>query len=255
MNNPIKNIDPTGLYECTGLEKECNKFAAGLQKANDQLAKIEKRYGKESAEYKDAVRALNSYGCDAAVCGDVGKNGVSVGFRKLSGKTLGSTIGTMINTGANTINVTIDLEKNGSDSNLLTTIAHEGSHVADNSDFQGAMLAASNISEAAVNAVLSGPLRVTHGQTETRAYGVSSVFSEFVMGGGEGKPTVESSGGTTTFNLNQEPVKASEVGGEDVWKSSWQKLDIDTIRSKRSTAISKGLPKSEYKPVLNKFIQ
>ncbi len=240
------------MYECSGTEKQCKRFGEGLQKANEQLAKIEKRYGKDSKEYTDATRALKAYG----TLGD--KNGVTVGFGKLGGNILGDAIGTMSGkngTGANTVSVTIDLDKNKSNSDLLATIAHEGSHVADNSEYQSALLSASNVSEAAVNAVIAGPLRVTHGQSETRAFGISSVFAEFLLGGGAGGSGMTSGGGSTTFSLGGEPEKAINVGGESIWKSSWQKLDIETVRKNRSAAIAKGLPKSDYAPKLDKPIQ
>lgn len=251
LNNPLVFTDPTGLYECSGNEKECKRFESGLQKANEQLAKIGKRYGTGLTEYTDAARALKSYG----TLGD--KNGVTVGFGKLGGNTLGSTIGTLKNTGKNTVDVTIDPDKNKSNSDLLTTIAHEGSHVADNSDYQGALLAAysdANDPGGKIEAVMSGSLRVTHGQSETRAFGVSSVFAEFLLGGGAGGSAM-SAGGGTTFNLGGEPERAINVGGESIWKSSWQKLDVETIRKNRSAAIAKGLPKSDYAPLLNKPIQ
>ena len=252
LNNPLVFTDPTGMYECKGTEKECGKFAAGLQKANDLLTKIgnDKRYGKNSAEYKDAERALGAYG----TLGD--KNGVTVQFGKLDGNILGEAIGTMSGkngTGANTVNVTIDLDKNKSGSDLLATIGHEGSHVADNQAYQGALLSATTIE--AADAIMAGPLRVTHGASETRAFGISSVFAEFTLGGAASESGMMSGGGSTTFSLGGDPVKSIRVGGEDIWKSSWQKLDIETIRKNRSTAIAKGLPKSDYAPKLDKFIQ
>jgi len=249
LNNPLVFTDLTGMYECSGTEKECKQFEAGRVKAIEQLSKIEKRYGKDSTEYKDAVRALNSYG----TLGD--KNGVTVQFGTLDGNILGETGGTLKKTGENTVTVTIDLKKNGTGSDLLATIAHEGSHVADNQAYQSALLAAANVSEAAVNAVMTGPLRVTHGQSETRAFGVSSVMAEFTMGGAATESAMTSAGGTTTFSLGGDPVKSINVGGEAIWKSSWQKLDIETIRKNRSAAIAKGLPKSDYKPLLDKQIQ
>ncbi len=255
LNNPSTFSDPTGLYECSGNQKQCDRFAAGLKKANEQLAKIEKKYGPNSKEYIDSVRALKSYG----TLGD--KNGVTVGFGKLSGNILGETSGTLpgkTGTGANTVNVTIDLDKNKNDSDLLTTIAHEGSHVQDFSDYQSALLTASNDATdpgGKINAVMNGPLRVTHGQSETRAFGVSSVFAEFTMGGATNDAAMTNSGSTVTFNLSQDPVKAVNVGGESIWKSSWQKLDVETVRKNRSAAIAKGLPKSDYAPRLNQPIQ
>jgi hypothetical protein len=246
LNNPLVLTDPTGMYDCKGSEKECSKFAAGLQKANEQLSKIEKRYGKDSTEYKDAVRGLKAYG----TLGD--KNGVTVQFGALAKGTLGQATGSLDANGNKSINVTIDLAQNGNNSDFMTTIAHEGSHVQDHADYQDALIAAGKIgTEEAVNKVLNGGLNVTHGVSETRAFGVSSVFAEFTLGGSSGPQM-----GGGTFVLGGDPEKSITVGGESIWKSSWQKLDIEKIRANRSAAIEKGLKKDPiYAPKLNKPIE
>jgi hypothetical protein len=77
LNNPLKFTDPTGLYECSGTAEQCKTFQDGLDAARAKLADIEKKYTKDSDEYRDAVRALNAYG-------DPGKaNGVVVKFGTL----------------------------------------------------------------------------------------------------------------------------------------------------------------------------
>jgi hypothetical protein len=153
--------------------------------------------------------------------------------------------------------VTIDLAQNKSSTNLITTIAHEGSHAQDHADYQDALIAAGKSGdEAKVMAVLNGPLRITNRASETRAYGVSSVFAQFTLGGGVNESVVTSSFGTTTINFNPEPIKAVNLGGEEVWKSSWANLDIEKIRAHRTKAIEIGLPKdSRYAPKLNKPIE
>lgn len=252
LNNPLRYVDPTGLYEYGAgtTDEQKKKFEAALQRAREQLAAIEKKYTKDSTEYKDAVRALNAYGDPNQA------NGVTVSFATLSKGTQGDTLGTLSRTGANTVDVRIDLKQADSGNELLATIAHEGSHVQDKLDYQGALLAASNVSLQAAEAVYNGPLRVTHGASETRAYGVSSVFAEFTLGGGTGESAISSAGGTTTFKFDLPPVKSNTVGGESIWKSSWQKLDIATIRANRTAAIAKGLSKdSRYAPKLNTPIQ
>jgi hypothetical protein len=252
LNNPLKFVDPSGLYEYAAgtTDDQKKKFETALQKGKETLAAIGKKYGTDSKEYKDAARALNSYG-------DPNKaNGVTVKFGALDKGTQGSALGTVSKTGANTVDVTIDLKQADTGSELLSTIAHEGSHAQDNLDFQGAFLEAATVSTAAAEAAFNGPLNVTHRDTETRAYGVSSVFAEFTLGGGTGESAVSSAGGTTTFKFDLPPVKSVTVGGESVWKSSWQKLDIATIRANRSAAIAKGLPKdARYAPNLDKQIQ
>lgn len=241
------SVAQTGLYKYADgtTDKEKKIFEAGLQKAKETLPLIEKQYSKDSDEYKNAVRALNAYN----------NNGVIVKFGNLNGNTLGETKPTIRKTGANTIEVIIDLKKNKSGNDLLTTIAHEGSHIQDNSDYQRALLVASNVSEEAANAVMNGHLRVTHGASETRAFGVSSVFAEFRLGGGKDDSAISSGGGTTSFKFDVPPVKSITVGGEPIWKSSWQSLSNDEKREKRAAAIAKGLKNDpDYAPKLDKPI-
>lgn len=241
------SVAQTGLYKyadgTTDIEKKT--FEAALKKARETLPLIEKQYSKDSDEYKNAVRALNAYNND----------GVIVKFGNLNGNTLGETKPTIRKTGANTIEAIIDLKKNKSGNDLLTTIAHEGSHIQDNSDYQSALLAASTVSEEAANAVMNGPLRVTHGASETRAFGVSSVFAEFRLGGGKDESAVSNGSGTTTWKFDLPPVKSATVGGEPIWKSSWQSLTNDEKREKRAAAIAKGLKNDpDYAPKLDKPI-
>src|SRR5438128_2590205 len=91
--------------------------------------------------------------------------------------------------------------------------------------------------EAAATAVLNGALHVTHGASETRAYGVSSVFAEFTLGGGTDESPISSQGGTTIFKLSLPPIMGISVGGETIWKSSWKNAEINKIREFRSKAI------------------
>ena len=91
---------------------------------------------------------------------------------------------------------------------------------------------------------------------ETRAYGVSSVFAEFTLGGGTDESPISSQGGTTIFKLSLPPIMGISVGGETIWKSSWKNAEINKIREFRNKAIEKGLAKDpRYSSILNKPIQ
>ncbi len=57
LNNPLIQIDPTGLYECKAGKEKCGKFDAGVVKAIAAL----NQYDKKSAEYKIVKRALQAY--------------------------------------------------------------------------------------------------------------------------------------------------------------------------------------------------
>ncbi|MFV0387899.1 MAG: RHS repeat-associated core domain-containing protein [Pyrinomonadaceae bacterium] len=253
LNNPLRFTDPTGLYECSGTAEQCKTFQGGLDSARAKLADIEKKYTKDSDEYRDAVRSLDAYG-------EAGKaNGVTVKFDTLNKGTLGKASGRLDDNGNKSITVTIDLAQNKSSSNLIGTIAHEGSHAQDYADYQDALINAGKTDSgdgSKVMAVLNGSLNITHRASETRAYGVSSVFAQFTLGGASKEGGVTSEGGTTTWTFQTEPVKSTDLGGESVWKSSWANLDKEKIRANRSAAIQKGLPKdARYAPNLDKRIQ
>jgi len=149
--------------------------------------------------------------------------------------------------------VTIDLDQNKNGGDLLTTIAHEGSHVQDHSDYQDAMITARNADTGDGSKVMAVANGVpTIGISETRAFGVSSVFSQFSLGGGSGESAITSAGGITSFKLDLPSEKSTTVGGQAIWKSSWQKLDVEKIRANRTAAIAEGLKKdSRYAPKLN----
>jgi RHS repeat-associated protein len=248
LNNPLRYVDPSGLYEYAAgtTDEQKRKFEAALQQAKTKLADIAAFYGTDSEEYEDADRALKAY--DAA--------GVVVKFGTLDKGTQGTTQGTLSATGTNSVVVTIDLKQADTGTELLTTIAHEGSHAKDNLEYQAAALAANNLGSLGLGEYIHD-LRPTHGATETKAYGVSSVFAQFTMGGGTGESAISGNSSVGfVIKFDQPPVKSITVGGESIWKSSWQKLDAEEIRSKRSAAIAKGLPKdSRYAPNLDKPIQ
>jgi RHS repeat-associated protein len=64
LNNPLRFIDPSGLYEydAHATNEQKKRFEAQLKAARQALNKIAKRYGTEHNEYKDAKRRLDSYG-------------------------------------------------------------------------------------------------------------------------------------------------------------------------------------------------
>ncbi|MGD9560857.1 MAG: RHS repeat domain-containing protein [Pyrinomonadaceae bacterium] len=250
QNSPLTSVDPFGFYECNGKKDECDKFEDGLTKARNKVAEIVKLYGAGSDEHNEALRAVNAYG----KLGD--KNGVTVQFGALDKGILGQATGSLDRAGNKSVTVTIDLAQNKSDGNLITTIAHEGSHAQDHADYQDGLIAAGKVgTEAAVNAALAA--NPTHRQSETRAYGVSSVFAQFTLGGATKESGMSSpSLGTTVWTFSSEPVKATTLGGQEVWKSTWKNLDVSEIRQKRREAINKGLPKdARYAPKLDKTIE
>jgi RHS repeat-associated protein len=155
-NNPLRFLDPTGMYICGGTEKEC----AAFEKARQNALK---------SKDKDTARAAKAYG-------DPGKdNGVNVGFAKdLKGDRGGQVTrrGGGIEADPNspnglraTLNVTIKSDLAGDEE----TVAHEGSHVADNQDFVNAITPDGKIDQS---------LNITLRASEIRAYLVSIGYAQ-----------------------------------------------------------------------------
>jgi RHS repeat-associated protein len=245
LNNPLAFTDPSGFYEYAQgtSDKDKKRFEEQLDNARAQLDKIKERYGADSAEYKDSKRALDAYGAVGE------KNGVFVGFGKTADGGAGGTSGFFNADGSGkSINVTIDLSKNKADNLLMGTIAHEGSHVQDHADLVNAILANPLAADA-----MSAQFNITVGATETKAYTVQSVFSEFTY---KNEHLMESGGGKTVMRMEATQESAVITGtGVKVWNPSWAGADIAKIRSQRSAAIAEGLSKSSvYKDKLNKPI-
>jgi len=137
LNNPLKLIDPDGLYvfDSSVSEDQRKKFNAALAQARTNLQQIAKTYGANSKEYSKAERALNAYGAEGV------KNGVTI-FAKPSLGTAGGETATegvkgritaQNPTGQNT-HVTF-ADGTFDSANFDSGIGHEGSHVADGTDW------------------------------------------------------------------------------------------------------------------------
>jgi RHS repeat-associated protein len=79
LNNPLRLIDPSGLYEFDSSvsEEQRKKFIAGFNQAKANLAKIAGVYGDNSKEYQKAQRASDAYGAKADGSDGI-KNGVTI---------------------------------------------------------------------------------------------------------------------------------------------------------------------------------
>jgi hypothetical protein len=139
LNNPLRYIDPDGLYEwgaSLGGDKPDDKvseeirrrrelFKAALDKAKGNLETVKKTFGESSDEYKNAQKAIDAYG----TLGD--KNKVFVGVGKDSQEDYG-----MTRPGSNgTVYVTFkevafnDAAADSTSRGFQSVIAHEGWHV------------------------------------------------------------------------------------------------------------------------------
>jgi len=159
LNNPLTNTDPTGLYTCTDSKDCSSKKDQALEKS---LAGL--RNSKNADD--DVARGANAYGAANA------DNGVSVGFKDLSGSGKGgdtvSTVGTDAdgNLRANSA-ITINSKDSGTD--FTADVGHEGSHAADAQDVVKSGL------ENGDNTIHAG-MNITPYQSEQRAYGVTNAI-------------------------------------------------------------------------------
>jgi RHS repeat-associated protein len=168
-NNPTTLTDPTGLYICGSsmTESQCDSFAGSLTDAQN-AANVEKAtYGDLSSQYLNAQRAIDAYG-DRGV-----DNGVTIQVGDLpsaEGAVTSATGGAPVtadNPNGQNITVTFNTKPFNADAGsaaLAITSAHEGSHVADASDW--------------VSSGFSNAMLPTSYATESRAFGVSAAIAE-----------------------------------------------------------------------------
>jgi RHS repeat-associated protein len=241
LNNPLRFLDPSGLYEydANATSKQKKRFEEQLNAANKNVNKIAKRYGANSDEYKDAKRALDAYGAPNKA------NGVIVAFGPNSSGGPGETSGGT-SVGSNVL-VTINIDSIKDNGDLAGVIGHEGSHAQDRADFRDAFSAAlasdPNDANGSLTAVFNGPLNMTSNATETRAYGVSSVLAEFML---KNEVSPASGGGTFVMGNNQYVQQSVSLGGVNIWNPSWAAVDVKTVRQTRSSAIATGLKNDPY---------
>lgn len=135
LNNPLVMIDPTGEYVCgSGVTQTmCDNFQKTLDAAQSAANNLRDN---GSPQYKDTQRAIDAYGKEGV------DNGVTVNAKDMRPgdaagvqRDIGSVTPTKDNPNGQKINV--DFGKNmfsGSVDNAQD-IAHEGSHIADASDW------------------------------------------------------------------------------------------------------------------------
>ena len=203
LGNPLRFTDPTGLYvfDSSVDDTQRKQFNEAFAKAQEQLKKIGELYKTDSKEYKAAKRALDVYG-DPGV-----DNGVTISGAQLGTKVAGhmDPVVGVRKDGKAKINLTIDKEEFSS-SNLMSTIAHEGSHAADAAAF-------------ALDKKSTSP---TTYRTEFDAYGVTSLFLE-----ASGKvPLMRTLPGYKTNGIWHLPEPYQ------LWNTSWGEVDKAVIREK-----------------------
>ena len=193
LNNPLEYIDPSGLYECKGNKTQCDQFETRLNEAKENLKKIEEKYGKDSKQYKKANDSINSYGAKDE------KNGVFVAFdRKKSGA---NTTGTFANNGkGKLLSITVHFNAKAlDDEGSQSLVGHEGNHV----DYFQTV----------------GNVKSRY-DFEFRAHEVESFLSEVQY--------PNSSVYATSTGDKKKKIEPKEY---DIWNSSWEGPDRETLRS------------------------
>ena len=119
-NNPLKFVDPTGLYDCVEDNEECLKRLEDFEKRRQALLR---------SRDSEVVRAAEAYGSPRD------GNGVLLKFAAVDGdaETTYGIRGLEDGSYKPDILVTIDLNIGGT--RLDAAIGHEGSHVADGAEF------------------------------------------------------------------------------------------------------------------------
>jgi RHS repeat-associated protein len=202
FNSPLVNTDPFGLYvfDKKVTTNERDKFRKSLVKLEDRLKKIGAKYGTTSDQYKKAERSLSVYGKEGV------KNGVTIqsGNLKTAGKTQAAgAIGQKTADNPTGQDIRITFDKSSFDNE--ETVAHEGSHAADGSDW--------------IASGFSANKNPTIYQTELDAYTVSSLIIE--AGGGGGVNVLPG-------NPNTKPPILPAVFR--LWNQSWKAADVEKLR-------------------------
>jgi RHS repeat-associated protein len=209
LNNPLRFIDPDGLYEFDSSvsEEQRKKFNEALTQARANLQQIAKDHGTNSQEYKKAERALGVYGAEGV------KNGVLIFAKEGAG---GGRTGVEGVAGPRTAdnptgqNIRIAFDPSQFESTTFGgLIGHEGSHAADGSDW--------------VKSGFANSANPTTYQSEVDAFTVQSALAQ------ARSPNSYSYVSLPSFkepsnNFQYFPVQVR------IWDSGWKEADRATMR-------------------------
>jgi RHS repeat-associated protein len=209
LNNPLKLIDPDGLYvfDSSVDPEQRKKFNEALTQARANLQEIAKAYGTNSEEYKKAERALSVYGAEGV------KNGVTIFASAGAGNPYTQVEGvagpkTADNPTGQNIRVTFTAKSFEHTEVLAGSIGHEGSHAADGAAWVKSGFAAS-----------SNPKLY---QAEMDAFTAQSLV---------GQSFTPNSEATISMPYFKEPGKNPYLPEKiELWNPGWAEADRATLR-------------------------
>jgi RHS repeat-associated protein len=211
FNNPLRYVDPTGLYVwaasgCDG-DKDCEKkYKQNQQEFRDSLTYLKMSrdsFDKKSSEYRRLDASLKAYGKE-------GDAGVTVGFQSLDAE------GRTDPNGNGTYNVLFDPNKMGAGAKMFASaVGHEGTHVSD------------------LNLMLGGASILSDFSLEYRGYETSAFVFQGLF-----TPSLSASTGAT---LNGVASRGISFRGIQIWNTSWAGADAPKLRDAAITNLVTGL--------------
>jgi RHS repeat-associated protein len=204
LNNPLRFVDPTGLYDldntCGDGDKKCNKnFAKYAKELDKQIRKLNEKLAKGKLGADEQQRLTEALGA-LGTQGD--HNGVYVEFRALPGTAAAQTDAFYDQNGLG-FEITFDPSKN---SGKMWAIdgAHEGTHVSD-------------MGEPEYSAGELDPF-----QTEYRGYMTSSAAAH-------------------AFGMSSLSMQKSDGTTHEIWNKGWRAADKITLSGKGQNARDQGV--------------
>ncbi len=219
LNNPLKYIDPTGMYvwsaslggsaadaqvseEIRRKRQEFRDARSAAERARDALP--------AGAERDSSTAALASYGTENVA------NGVSVGVGTLADGIAAQARVTGFEYSDQTRSFTAQVEvtlSNRAGGNLTIDVAHEGRHTSDAQEFSTALTNDFRANGASSTVAIMGDANRTHYEREVRAYIVSSAMAR-----GLGLPN---------YHINSTAHRGRTY---EIWNEGWRNVDRERQR-------------------------
>ena len=222
LNNPLNYVDPDGLYECKGLTAECKDFRRNLASAQGALTDIEIKYGSDSEEYKQAKKAVDSYGCESKGGNCLGVDGKPIETGKDSN-------GNPVYLKDTASNVQVSFSWTGN-SPAHTSLTPDMKNVviqfAKGQESNLGLIANEGIDSANMQSAIKTGKSVTQYESDRDGLFVQAVFNELRA----------SANGSLSAHFN-----LPNNGRVNYWEKGWETADHATVRSNRNTAIDKVL--------------